>query len=86
MSCCLLVTTLSMEEKRVGHLPCQPSSMQVRKPCEAGENVNGRGLPIGSHLDRGAARAESWQPTLIGTLSVVDPPHAAVGFPWMPPV
>ncbi|KAL6013688.1 hypothetical protein ACLOJK_004186 [Asimina triloba] len=40
-------------------------------------------LPARSRLDRGAAMAESWQPTLMGTLLVVDPPHAAVELPWM---
>ncbi|KAL6009509.1 hypothetical protein ACLOJK_022738, partial [Asimina triloba] len=63
--------------RQVGHLPCQPSSMEVRRPCEAGEDVNGGGLLTGSRLDRGAAMAESWQLTLMGTLPVVDPPHAA---------
>ncbi|KAL6001689.1 hypothetical protein ACLOJK_007429 [Asimina triloba] len=58
--------------------------MEARKPCEAGEDVNGGGLPTGSRLDRGTAMAESWQPTLMGMLPVVSPPHAAVRLTWMP--
>ncbi|KAL5986845.1 hypothetical protein ACLOJK_015179 [Asimina triloba] len=42
------------------------------------KTFNDSGFPAGSRLERGAAMAKSWQPTLMGMLSVVGPPHAAV--------
>ncbi|KAL5986844.1 hypothetical protein ACLOJK_015178 [Asimina triloba] len=43
------------------------------------KTFNSSEFPAGSRLNRGATMAESWQPTLMGTLSVVSLPHAAVG-------
>ncbi|KAL5973418.1 hypothetical protein ACLOJK_030068 [Asimina triloba] len=63
-------------KQRRGRGECESWAVE---PCEAGEDVNGGGLPAGSRLDRGVVIAESWQPTLMGMLLVVGPPRVAVG-------